>query len=536
MGKPPNRASPAAPPPAFRAVSIRLRALLAVLLLVGFYALALGMAGGLLWIPWAEWTYAHRIHLKLLLFCVIGAFLILKAVLPRPDRFEEPGPRLTREAQPRLFALLEGVARDTGQTMPSEVYLVADVNAWVAERGGVLGVGSRRVMGIGLALLEVLRVDQLRAVIAHEFGHYIGGDTRLGPWVYRTRVGIERTLEHVGAHSGLLAKPFHWYGLLFLRVSHAVSRRQEFVADAVAARVAGAAAARDALLRIGEAAPAFGSYWRSELAPVLERGYRPPFAAGFGEFRRAPSVAPGLAELVATELREGRADPYDTHPSLRERVAAIDALPPAGSAAHAGDDAPALALLDDVDAVEAALVRSLARAGAEPPATASIAWEAVPETVIVPSWRELVAPCADALAPLTPEALPRLAEDTQSLADRLRVTIEDPEVRGPRAEGVVGGALALLLHARAGDGADAPRLHAPPGEPVTFRAGGHVIAPFAVVRDLAAGALSADAWAAQCAAAGIAGASLAAGVVPRAAVAAPDGALRHAAAREHAAG
>jgi hypothetical protein len=36
--------------------SLALRALIAVVLMIGFYALALGMAGGLLWLVWWDIT------------------------------------------------------------------------------------------------------------------------------------------------------------------------------------------------------------------------------------------------------------------------------------------------------------------------------------------------------------------------------------------------------------------------------------------------------------------------------------------------
>ena len=68
----------------------------------------------------------------------------------------------------------------------------------VAERGGVMGAGSRRVMGVGLPLLDLLTVPQFRAVLAHEFGHFVGGDTRLGPWIYKTRAAIGRTTDTMG--------------------------------------------------------------------------------------------------------------------------------------------------------------------------------------------------------------------------------------------------------------------------------------------------------------------------------------------------
>ena len=76
------------------------------------------------------------------------------------------------------------------EPMPREVYLIGDVNAFVADRGGFMGFGSRRVMGLGLPLLSILSVSQFRAVLAHEFAHYYGGDTSLGPWVYKTQTAI----------------------------------------------------------------------------------------------------------------------------------------------------------------------------------------------------------------------------------------------------------------------------------------------------------------------------------------------------------
>ena len=120
------------------------RAALAVLLFIGFYALALGIAGALLYIPYAEVTYLHRINGRITIFAILGAGAILWAIIPRIDRFQAPGPSLTRTDQPRLFATLEDVARLAEQEMPPEVYLVPEMKAWVTQRGGIMGFGSWR--------------------------------------------------------------------------------------------------------------------------------------------------------------------------------------------------------------------------------------------------------------------------------------------------------------------------------------------------------------------------------------------------------
>ena len=124
--------------------------------MLGFYLLAIAMTAGLLYIPNAEWTYAGRFHLNLAFFCILGAGTILWAILPRRDRFVQPGPSLHPMEHPKLFDVLSGIATATQQEMTSEVYLTAEVNAWVMDRGGMMGCGSRRVMAIGLPLLQVL--------------------------------------------------------------------------------------------------------------------------------------------------------------------------------------------------------------------------------------------------------------------------------------------------------------------------------------------------------------------------------------------
>src|SRR5215510_1114752 len=173
------------------------RATLAVLLMVGFYAFAFSIIGILLFIPYAEIAYVKQVNyvtVKIGFFCIAGAFIILWSILPRIDRFVPPGLIVHPSEHPKLFQMLKQIGEVTSQSLPAEVYLTNEMNAWVTNRGGVMGFGSRRVMGIGLPLMAVLSTSQLRAVVAHEFGHYHGGDTKLGPWIYKTRIAIGRTI------------------------------------------------------------------------------------------------------------------------------------------------------------------------------------------------------------------------------------------------------------------------------------------------------------------------------------------------------
>src|SRR5215510_13549543 len=219
-------------------MSLTARAVVAILLMIGFYVLALGIAGALLWILYAD-VNSERINLRLVVFCVVSAGAILWSILPRPDRFEPPGPRVDPTQQPALFAELSRIAQSVQQELPHEVYFVPEVNAWVAQRGGVMAFGSRRVMVLGVPLMALLTVSQFRAVLAHEFGHYYGGDTKLGPWIYKTRAAIGRTLRQLARSNSWLVFLFKWYGNMFLEITLGISRAQEYAADRIAAQVAG---------------------------------------------------------------------------------------------------------------------------------------------------------------------------------------------------------------------------------------------------------------------------------------------------------
>lgn len=481
------------------------RAVLAVILMIGFYLLALAIATGLLYVPYAEMKYAHQVHLKLALFCLIGALAILWAVLPRFDCFEPPGPQLTREQHPHLFEELESVAKSVHQAMPAEVYAVPDINAWVAQRGGIMGFGSRRVMGLGLPLMRMLTRSQFRAVLAHEFGHYHGGDTKLGPWIYKTRGAIGRTLDSLG--DSFVQLPFLWYGKLFLRITHAVSRRQEFVADELAARAIGSQPLIGGLRTVHRVAPAFNAYWANECAPVLSAGYRPPFAEGFQRFVQAGQVAAAIDRQLDEELKTGKVDPYDTHPPLRERIAAIEHLP-AGDPGP--DDPPATTLLNDIAALEQQLLAAVVNPEAAGKLKA-IDWAEVSARVYLPQWTALVQANRTALSGLTPEALPTTAADQQAFGKRLRtVTCESPddESAAGLAGGVVGAALTVFLIQQGGT------AEAQPGQPIQVKADSNCLEPFGILHSLAEGKLTAEAWQRQCGEFGLQGVDLGKVVAP----------------------
>jgi hypothetical protein len=371
-------------------------------------------------------------------------------------------------------------------------------------------------MGLGLPLIQILTVPQFRAVLAHEFGHYYGGDTRLGPWVYTTRAAMVRTLQRMAEPSALLeiftrvalarlAYGLVMFGLgaywkLFMRVTQVVSRRQEYRADELACRMSGAAALIEGLRRIEGASSAFPFFWQSELAPALQAGYLPPIAQGFGRFLATPDITRAVSKHLEAQLKDGSTNPYDTHPALRDRIAAARLLD-AGSEEE--NPASAITLLDNVNQMERALLRTL-NLQVDTYRLKNVAWEEIGAVHYLPSWKSFVKAYVTLLSGMTvetlPDALPRLRDMGSRIADP-KGRLFTPDERTERAAGLLWVSLALAL-IRSGW-----ELHAEPGE-FHLRHGDRKLSPAQIGDELRSGNLTPDAWREQCREAGIGGLQL----------------------------
>ena len=356
-------------------MSLRQRALLAIALTVGFYLLALALMAFLAWL-----LFQPHVPGRIRVFCLVGVGVIAVSIIPWPRPFHPPGPLLNPAGQPRLFNELQSVAKAVGETMPADVYVTPEMNA------GVLQRGRRRVMVLGLPLMQVLTVNEMRAVLAHEFGHYHGGDTRLGPWIYRTREAIERAIRNASRSSELLQLPFLWYGRMFMRVTQAVSRQQELAADALAARTFGARSMIGGLRAVARGSVAWTIYWGSEVVPLADAGFQPPIAEGFQRFLGEPEIREKVDAAAEQYLAEARADPYDSHPPDNQRIAVLAALPEQGAGVEGGS-APASSLVDNVQGIEPFLLSGVLRPGVQ---LRLIRWQDAGAQAILPGFQRRV--------------------------------------------------------------------------------------------------------------------------------------------------
>jgi hypothetical protein len=213
---------------------------------------------------------------------------------------------------------------------------------------------------IGLPLLATMDTDELRAVVAHEYGHYRAGDTRFGIWIRRTRAAVLETVYALSTKESVFRRvvsiPFDAYADLFLRITNAISRRAEFVADQVSAEVAGPEAAGRSLRRSVAVGGVYDAYWEDDVVPLLEAQRCPPIVAGLTAMTAHMHLTGSLDDLVGFDIDDHEPDPYESHPTLRQRLEALGvevtgAAPPPVAV-------PAATLLRDLPGVERAALRA----------------------------------------------------------------------------------------------------------------------------------------------------------------------------------
>lgn len=272
----------------------------------------------------ATLVYLKVIAVKLVLVFGVPLLMILRAMWVRLDA--PVGERLSREASPALFEMLDDLRRRLKTPPLHRVLLTSDFNAGVMQvpRLGLLG-WHRNYLFIGLPLIKSLTVEQFRSVLAHELGHLSRGHARAGNWIYRLRLIWQRleTAFEDAPHAGsaLVRAFFRWYLPRFSATSFPLARANEYEADAAAARLTSARSAAQALTAVS----IVGTYLSEKYWPRIHSAARElpqPSFAPYSEF-----IATAISEVPPGELREwqnkalaARTAYGDTHPSLADRL------------------------------------------------------------------------------------------------------------------------------------------------------------------------------------------------------------------------
>lgn len=263
---------------------------------------------------------------KLVIPVVVLIGLILRSLWVRIGA--PTGLALEPQRLPQLFGAIDEVRRVTRAPRVHAVLLTNEMNAAVVQvpRLGLLG-WPRNYLILGLPLMQMMSPDEFRAVLAHEFGHLSGAHGRFGAWIYRVRALWERLASALQAEkhwgSFMFVPFFSWYAPKFAAWSFVKARQQEYEADRLAAETVGAGSIANALVRLElkgeELSRRFwpGIFEKADTEPKpTDRPFR---SLGHPDRRQ---LLPDAGQRLEEALGRGTST-ADTHPCLRERIAAL---------------------------------------------------------------------------------------------------------------------------------------------------------------------------------------------------------------------
>lgn len=210
----------------------------------------------------------------------IWMFFFRKSTVDRSGWLE-----ISEEDQPKLFELIKSISMQIETNFPQKVYLGAGVDAMVFYDSNFKNLlfPSKENLMIGLGLVNSMSESELKAILAHEFGHFTQRGLNVYSYVYIENLVIYKMLIDEEYYQSLILKfttfsgRFGWIVVIYSRFIRwilrkayeivsksymALSREMEFHADEISAKVAGSAPATTALLRTGLASDSFNYIWQ----------------------------------------------------------------------------------------------------------------------------------------------------------------------------------------------------------------------------------------------------------------------------------
>lgn len=189
-----------------------------------------------------------------------------------------------RKTQPELFAIIDEIVAETAVQMPGKVFVSPDVNASVSYNSifWSMSLPVKKNLTIGVGLINSTTVGELKAVLAHEFGHFSQKSMKVGGYVNQAEKIIfdtvynnrdyEQTIKSGSGYwafqlSGMISVGFisafqyilKFFSDFIFKNNASLRREMEFHADAVATYVTNPKEQISSLLRLDLSNAAFNS-------------------------------------------------------------------------------------------------------------------------------------------------------------------------------------------------------------------------------------------------------------------------------------
>lgn len=291
-----------------------------------------------------------------MIFVFLVKFLFAESKADNSDSIE-----ISEDEQPVLFQTIHALAEAAGAPRPKKIFLSPDVNAAVFYNSSFwsLFLPVKKNLKIGLGLVNTLNVSELKAVVAHEFGHFSQRSMKVGSWVYQVNKILHDMLFNNSGYVNSLDSFARVHSIISLCVQATVkvvqgiqwvlhqmftvvnrsylglSRQMEFHADLVAASVCGSNNIINALRRSEFADTCFATTmevcntaWKEQKVVNNFFHHHRLVVARLAALHQLPLVdnLPLVKENEEAGVtnRVNYKDQWASHPTLPERKAYLD--------------------------------------------------------------------------------------------------------------------------------------------------------------------------------------------------------------------
>lgn len=295
----------------------------------------------------------------LLVLIFLFKFIFAKNVIDRSHLVE-----ITKDEEPKLFAFIAEIVSSVKTDFPKKNYLSSDVNASVFYDSNFwsMFLPVKKNLQIGVGLINSVSELELKAILAHEFGHFSQRSMKVGSYVYNVNRIIHNMLYDNDSYNsiakswGSVNGYFAFFAGLAVKIVQGIqwvlrqvyqivnlsyyglSRQMEFHADAVAASVTGSQTLISSLLRLDLASHSFNKvldYYGSKIPEsiVTKNVYeQQTLVMNFIAVQSKLQVQNDLPQLTTDFLNRYNKsklvieNKWDTHPSIEDRISELQKL------------------------------------------------------------------------------------------------------------------------------------------------------------------------------------------------------------------
>lgn len=262
-----------------------------------------------------------------------------------------------REDCPNLWKAIDEVARRVDTEPPNELYISPGADFGVRQEGrgpfGVFG-GRKRVLTLGLCVMNYLTISELKAILAHEFAHFSHADTYWNRFVFQVTLSLRTAMREMDRTGGWVTwvNPFYWFFYLYSKsygmLSAGFSRSREYLADRMACTLYGADVFLRALRKVITDGSHFEMIIYRKIVELLRK--KKAYVNMYLAFRkvRDEEMSEEDRKKLHKKLLKDEPSLYRSHPTYQERLEAAKPLPRAAKT----EDAPSLQLFENPEKVE----------------------------------------------------------------------------------------------------------------------------------------------------------------------------------------